>query len=100
MTRARFRAAPERAMPKGSPAARRGPKPEAASRCSREPPKAREVRAPSLEERLLPLLRLLGHVIKKRGVTGELLHTGLSVELRVERGFEQAQRERRRREHL
>src|SRR3954471_1475992 len=46
------------------------------------------------------LLRLLGHVEEEVGVVRELLDAGEAVLGRVEAGLQQAQRERREREHL
>src|SRR5688500_10578079 len=63
------------------------------ARGSREARELREVGLPLLEERLLPLLRLLRHVVEERRVAGELLDAGEAVGVGVEGGLEEAQRD-------
>src|SRR5436309_7108632 len=59
-----------------------------------------EIRFPPLEVCVPPLLRLLGHVVEKRRVSGELLQPDLAVAFGVERGLEAPERERAHGEYL
>src|SRR5258705_5273566 len=58
------------------------------------------IRFPPLDVCGPPLLRLLGHVVEKRCVSGELLQPDLAVAFGVERRLEAPERERAHGEHL
>src|SRR5436853_580269 len=66
-----------RASPGGRPRSR-------PARESWQPRELAEVGLALLEERLLSLATLLGHVVEERGVAGELLQAGLAVAVGVE----------------
>src|SRR5436190_11852504 len=66
----------------------------------RPPREAGEVRVPLVDVGVASLLGLLGHVEEEVGVVGQLLQAAVAVLGGVEAGLEQAQGERRQREHL
>src|SRR5687768_9054554 len=69
-------------------------------RRSRKARVLREVGLPLLEERVLPLLRLLRQVVEQRRVAGELLQPREAVGVGVEGGLQEAQRRRALLRHL
>ena len=58
---------------------------------SRHARKLREIRLPLFHEGVFALFALFAHIIKQRGVPGEIEEAHLAVAVGVERGFEAAQ---------
>src|SRR5260370_28160695 len=71
-----------------------------ASRRSWPPRKFLEVWFSPLDEGGAPFLGFLRHVVEQRRISGELLHSCLSVQNRIERAFQKSERKRALLEHF